>query len=428
MRTWKTLLICILPLVGGSFAALSLTWGQESSSATPIKPATLLVPMPAPIQAEAGRANRELAKLTPLQQQMYLSAQRGADWLRRANRSDGRFIAGYVPALRTPLEGDHYLRQAGSAFAMARAAGFFGDERMAAVARQAVLTLLLDTAPDANDPQVRHTSLPSIIVNRLASAGLLVLAINQLPAPGEDLLEQSEQLCAFIRKQQGPDGALSCADSVQGELDPEALALYPGEALYGLMCSQRRRPAEWKTEAVRGALTYYRSWWRGHKTMAFVPWQTGAYTEAYLLTREQPFADFVTQMNDWICGMQYQQLDPRHPLWVGGFMEWSDGKALAAPPQVGAAYFAEGLAEACRVARRTGDGTRYQRYRDALERTLQFVATLQYNDGNTQHYADWYRPVLLGAFHASHQDGNLRIDYAQHALCALVGYLMTNGE
>ena len=116
-------------------------------------------------------------------------------------------------------------------------------------------------------------------------------------------------------------------------------------------------------------------------------------------------------------------VDPRHPLWYGGFLDWVDGRPAAAEPQIHAALYAEGLAEACRAARQAGDGARYQRYREALERGLQFVTTLQYTDANTQHFADWYRPVLLGGFHASPTDGNLRIDYTQHAVCALVQYL-----
>ena len=162
--------------------------------------------------------------------------------------------------------------------------------------------------------------------------------------------------------------------------------------------------------------------------MPFVPWQTAAYTEAYLQTREQPFADFVLEMNDWVCGFQHVQLDPHHPLWLGGFRESTDGSPLAGAPQVTSACYAEGLAEACRVARQAGDRTRYQRYREALELCLQFLNTLQYTEANTQHFADWYRPVLVGAFHASHQDGNLRIDYTQHAVSALVQYLTYGRE
>jgi hypothetical protein len=411
-----TAILCGLVLAGG-LVALSGIYGQERPAA-PTPPA-------APAATAVEQPVREFAKLTPLQQQLYLSAQRGADWLRRANRPDGRFVYGYLPALKAPLEGDHYLRQVGAAFGLARAARFLGDERLAAVARQAVLTLLLDTAPDASDPQVRHTTQPAAVVNRLGAAGLLILAVNELPTPGDDLLEQSEQLCNFIRKQQQADGALATAESAEeaGAADPDAVSVYPGMALYGLMLSQRHRPAAWKTDAVRKALAYYRPWWKGHRGAAFVPWHTAAYVEACLRTSEAAFAEFVYEMNDWLCELQYTQLDPRHPLWIGGFMTWADGKPTAAPPHVGAAAYAEGLAEAARLARAAADVPHYQRYRDAAERCLQFVATLQYTDANTQHFADWYRPVLLGGFFAGHQDGNLRLDYTQHAVGALVQYL-----
>ncbi len=429
MRTRIPWLLGLLVIGGGGFAALSLTHGQDRPVPTfplPVASSTGSSPRPT-ARAEAEPPARDLSKLPPLLQQMYLSAQRGADWLHRSNRPDGRFVYGHLPALKMPLEGDHYLRQAGTAFALARAARFTQDERYTAVARQAVLRLLLDTAVDPSDPQVRATTLPSIVVNRLAAAGLLLLAIHELPAPGEDLLEQAEQLCHFIRKRQRPDGSLSYTDQTEAvttaNVDPEGINHYPGEALYGLMLSQRHRPVPWKTEVVRKALAYYRPWWRGHKSVAFVPWQTAAYTEAYLRTKEQAFADCVHEMNDWLCGLQYAQLDPRHPLWYGGFMEWADGRPAAVEPQVSAAASAESLAEACRVARQAGDVPRHQRYREALERCLQFVTTLQYTDANTQHFADWYRPVLLGGFHASHQDGNLRIDYTQHAVSALVQYL-----
>ena len=214
-------------------------------------------------------------------------------------------------------------------------------------------------------------------------------------------------------------GTFSAAEKVP---DPFS-ATYAGMALYGLMRSQLHRPAAWKTEAVHKALAYYGPWWRGHKNMQFIPWQTAAYTEAYLRTREQVFADFVNEMNEWLCGLQYARLEPRHPLWFGGFKSWADGQAVESAPQVTSAAYAEALAEACRVAREAGDLPRYRNYSAALERCLQFLATLQYTDANTSHFADWYLPTVRGAYHASHQDGNIRIDYAQHVICAQVQYL-----
>jgi hypothetical protein len=424
MRT-KAWMCCGLLLASGGFITLSLTRGQEASPSTGSSAAQ----PPAPSKNGTDERGRDLTKLPLLQQQMYFSARRGADWLRRANRADGRFVYGYLPDLKTHLDGDHYLRQAGAAYGLARMAHFFKEDQYAAVARQAILTLLLDTATETSDPQVRHTTLPSVVVNRLASAGLLVLAIHELPSPGEDLLDQSEQLCNFIRKQQAPDGSLRYTEAeAKLETDPEGRSSYPGEALACLMRSQRHRPADWKTDVVRKALPCYRDWWRANKTMTLVPWQTAAFTEAFLMTKEPPFAEFIQEMNDWLCGLQYIQLDPRHPLWSGGFMDWADGQPLSRAPQVHSGTYAESLVEACRVARQAGDITRYQRYRESVERCLQFLTTLQYTDANTQHFTDWYRPVLLGAFHASHQDGNLRIDYTQQAVCAIVQYLTYLGE
>jgi hypothetical protein len=416
--------IRLVVLVCGIFMALSLTRGQEQSPAgrlaapkeqtktQPIQHASA-VPTPAP---------RDLTQLPPLQKQIWLSAQRGAEWLYRANGPDGRFTHGLVPALKTPLEGDHYLRQAGAAMALARAARFTRDDRYAARATQAIVALLADTSLDSNDPRVRHTIFPPGAVNALAAAGLLVLAIHELPAPAEDLLARSEQLCNFIRKQQLSDGSLQGKPDLEEADDPTT---YPGVALYGLMRSQQRQPAAWKTDVVRNALPYYKAWWRLHKNMAFIPWQTAAYTEAFLLTKERAFAEFVFEMNDWICTLQYQGFDdPKQVYWSGGFKSYVDNKALDTPPQITTAAYAEGLTEACRVARQSADLDRHKTYSATLERALLFLTTLQYTESNTQHFADWYRPMLQGGFHVSHQDGNLRIDYTQHAVSAIVQYLM----
>jgi hypothetical protein len=240
-----------------------------------------------------------------------------------------------------------------------------------------------------------------------------------LPQPHKDLLDKSEQLCRYIRKQARPDGSLAYRD---GKGEDEGINYYPGEALYGLVRSQHHRRADWKLDLVKKALPHYRAWWKEHHSMAIVPWLSATFAEAYLLTKDRACADFVHEMNDWICTLQYSQIEPRRLLWYGGFMSYQDGESHS-PPTVACAAYAEGLVEACRVAREQGDLTRFQRYSDAVERCLQFLCTLQYTDAGTQHFADWYRPRLVGAFHASHQDGNLRIDYTQHAVSALFGYL-----
>ncbi|MHB1426044.1 MAG: hypothetical protein ACYC3I_23015 [Gemmataceae bacterium] len=427
----RTFSVLLLVLAGGM--TYSLIRGQENnSSAPPASPAPQPAPPLAssqPIAAIHG-SPRDFSKLDEFPKEMLISCQRGAEWLWRINDLKGHFLHGYLPALSAPMEGENYLRQAGAAFALARAARFLGDERYAARATQAILTLLDGTVVDSGEPKCRHTSLPSTILNRLGAAGLLVLAINELPAPQPDLLEKSEQLCNWVHRQARADGSLICNDgtpSAEGTAeasdDDDSINEYPGLALYAVLRSQKHRPAEWKTELARKALIYYRAWWNGHRNMSFVPGQTAAYSEAFVRTKEPAFAEFVYEMNDWLCKFQYEQMDPRHPMWYGGFMKWADGKTVDAPPTISSAVYAEGLAEARRAARVGSDPARYQRYSDVLHRCLQFLVRLQYTNANTQHFAEWYRPRLVGGFHASSQDGNLRIDYAQHSLSALATYL-----
>src|SRR5262249_41649121 len=132
MRTRMAWLIGLLALSAGGFLTWSLTRGQNPSGSntstvsaptgTKAPSAGLKLEPTAPIPEGTTQPLGDAGKLSPLQKQMYASALRGTEWLIRANRTDGRFVYGYLPALRRVMEGDHYLQQAGAAFALARAA------------------------------------------------------------------------------------------------------------------------------------------------------------------------------------------------------------------------------------------------------------------------------------------------------------------
>ena len=422
MRARLAPLACLSVLGSAGFVMLSLTRGQESLPvapvATPAKPVAITPP--------GRKPSRDWSKLQEHQRPFHASAAAGARWLALQSTVKGRFVPGVVPALGVPLERDYPLRQAGAAFALARAARYFDDATQAARATQAILTLLEDTALDTGT-KVRRSTLPPQVANPLAMAALVVLAINELPAPGADLLAASEQLCNYVRSQQRPNDALDGGKA--GADDPDA-ASYPGLALYALMRSQRHRPAAWKTALVRKSLPYYLAGWRQHRERDSVCWLTAACAEAFLRTKDKTFADMAFEMNDWLCSLQYERLDPRHPRWWGGFMSCTGGRPAGDAPDIWSALCAGSLTEACRITRQLPDLPRHDRYTQALETCLRFLLTLQFSEADTQHFADWYRQRLVGAFHGSHQDGNLRLDYTQHAVAALVQYLheMTNGQ
>jgi hypothetical protein len=430
--------LMLLPII--ALITLSLTRGQDPSPVAQNPPATTAptaaavnssgVPAAQAAQEKektAERAAFDLEKPTDLQQQIIFSAQCGSDWLSRMNADNGRFLYGWLPDLKVELEGDNYLHQAEAAYSLARAARLAGKEqkeRYEARATQAILVLLEETVVENEQ---RHTSLPSVFVNRVGAAGLLVLAINELPNPLGDLLDRSEQLCAFLRGRVRADGGLRCSDVVEAPVDsPEELnggVYHAGVALYALALSQRHRPASWKIEVVTRAAAFYMPGWRANKKIDFVPWHSAAYAEAFLVNQDRKLADAVFEMNDWLIGLQYVTLDPRRPLWYGGFASFEKDHRLEIAPTASTAICTEALAQACRVTRQLGDAERHQRYVSALERGLQFLMTLQYTAASTQHFAEWYRPRLVGGFFTSHQDGILRIEHTPHAVAALSLYL-----
>jgi hypothetical protein len=386
--------------------------GQQA----PVTPAVAVKPAP------DAAAPLDLTRLSPRERQFFLSAKSGMDWLTRVNKPDGRFLPGFETALRVPLEGDSYLNQAAATWALARSAGYFRDERAAAVARQALLTLLLETTVDSQT-SARYTAAPEPFLNRLATGGLLVLAIHELPQPASDLVQQGDQLAQHLRLQQQADGSFLLS-SEDAAAQTAIIEYCTGWALYGIIRSQALRPAPWKLEALRKGRAHYHGWWRKHKNMPMVGPHSAAYAEAFAITKEQPFADAVFEMNDWLCDLQYANLDARRRHWSGGFQRWVDGKAVQQAPGIESAHAAWSLAHACRVAKQAGDAVRLQRYTVALEQALQFVASLQYTEANTQHFAPWYRQNFVqGGFFLSHQDGNLRVESTQQALVALVQYL-----
>ncbi|MBM4068753.1 MAG: hypothetical protein FJ271_07390 [Planctomycetes bacterium] len=411
----------VAALILAGFGAWTFSLGQDGvKGEQPVSPAVYKIPEPKPRDLDSGSL---------IEKQAYLSCQRGIDWLQRVNRPDGRFIFGYVPALRAPMTGDSYPQQIEAALALARGGRVFRDDKALAIAKQSLLTLLLETSLDPTDASVRHTSAPPALVNRLSAAGLLVLAIQELPVPEKDLQAQAGQLCEFLKRQHRSDGAFAdSATELKTKQFSEAGMAHAGPALAGLMRGASATPAAWKLQAARKTRDFYAKTWDQHKKLTLVRWHAVASAEAFRSTKEQAFAESVFAINDWLCERQHQDLDPRHPMWLGGFKDWQDGKDRQEPPEIAAASCLESLVEGCRTARLAGDVRRWQRYRQAADRAVQFLATLQYTDARTQHFAEWYRPVLVGGFHRSHEEGDLRLDYTAGAVAALASYVAWTGE
>lgn len=350
-----------------------------------------------------------------------------ATWMTRMNQSHGRFMFGFNPALRQPLLRDHDLFQARAALAMAQLAAFIGNEKQAAIASQSILTLLTTTRVDPADPNCRVPLHPSLVCNRVGFAATLAMAIYALPAADPTLVTSAEQLCEFLHKQCRPDGSIQYTDGGSEssmDIDPAGLNEHPGLALTAIMVSNRARPAPWKTDVTRQGLAFYRKVFQGKPQAMLAATLTPAFAELYFQTQLTDAAQCVFEMNDWLCRLQIPNTDPRIPQWAGGFRSVLNGQQTDVPSGPETGFYLQSLAYSCQTAHLIPDLDRYAKFKTASTDASQYLSDLQYTETNTRHFENAFRAnMLMGAFHLSPTDGNIRIDATAIAVAGLLRFL-----
>jgi hypothetical protein len=373
-----------------------------------------------------------LAAFPPQTQTAVRGVLLGANWMTRMNQAQGRFLFEYNPALRQPLMGDHDLKQARAALAMAQAARFSGDEKQAVIASQAILTLLAATRMDPADPNCRVPVHSSLSCNRVAFAAVVALAIYELPGADAKLVAEAERLCEFLRRQCRPDGSVHYTDGPTddpAQIDPAGVNEYPGTALHAIMVGNRLKPTAWKTEAVQKGAAFYRARFKANPHPLLAATLTPACTELYLQTKMTDAADAVFELNDWLCGLQIPGNDPRVPQWAGGFRSVVNGQQVDVPPGPETGLYVQSLACAYQLNRHVPDLAREAKYKAAVADAAQFLCGLQYLEANTRHFENSFRAnMLIGGFHLSPTDGNLRIDATAEAITGLLRFLSSGAE
>ena len=366
----------------------------------------------------AGRLEKDLATLPPLTKQMVLTSRRGADWLSRMNSVKGLFSPGIDPAIREQATDEGMLRQIGSAWTLNRAAQAFGEAKYEARALQTMLCALEETVIDSTDPKGRHTSVPQVLMPRIFGTALLALALVDQPAPPADMIERSEELVHYLRRE------------AQTELGPKPAGTPPSTApagqrylvAYALMKSNQVRPAAWKLE-IAGALVTTPA---GPADAQAQPWQGLAMAEwsrARGVSKRETAAALYAICEEMIRWQQ-TRIDPAHPRHLGGFQppvasgNLTAGATPATPTATTSAAILVTLAEAALLSRELGDATRNQALMEAIDRGTQFIAQHQYTEASTQHFAEWYRPMLEGGFRDSERAATLTLTTQNMALLA----------
>jgi hypothetical protein len=365
---------------------------------------------------------RDLNKLPASTQSIVVAYQRSGSFLLRWNQSHGRFLPGWIPSLNAPLESDSILAQTIAAWSLSEMARFTQDETSQIKAQQTILSLLSATQFDKVTQQrmpVQH----SVISNRVASAAYLMLAIYALPAPDQTRLAQAEELAQFIRSRLKTDGSIQLNDAANE--DSVDQPQYSGVAMYAMAVSQRQRPAEWKSQALGKILNIERGKFREDPHPGRAAWLIATTAELFRQSKEPAFAQVCFEMCENLLKQQYDQLDPRHLDWRGGYPSATEGKTLISRPSIDSAVAGWAVSQACQVMRLVSnpDLNRYEGLRRSVRSTNQFLLTLQCSEDRLMHFVPTVRESLMGGFFGSGQDGNLRIESAAWGLLSLQGYL-----
>jgi hypothetical protein len=160
-------------------------------------------------------------------------------------------------------------------------------------------------------------------------------------------------------------------------------------------------------------LGFYREYFRGRPSPAFVSWQVQAYAEMARQSNRGDYAAYVFELSDWLIGHQLTRENCAWPELWGGVAAYSDGRA-----GVSTAAYLEGLADALQLARATGDAQRTARYESAVRGAARFVMQLQVRPEEA-FYMRSPRDAV-GGIRTSPSLNLLRIDHCQHALAGLL--------
>ena len=359
------------------------------------------------------RGNPEDPEVTPAS--LLAAARAGGDYLLRHQRGDGDFGYSYEPKKDSYNDSYNLLRHAGTCYALAELHRATGDPRYLRAAALGLEALLRRSRGPL--PQHGKDTFLSIVSKgeeaKLGGAALTILAILEYQKAAHDSRwsETAEKLARFIVFQQDPDGHFR-SKYFYGEPDPVPFEsiYYPGEAILALTRLHAAHPDPLWLETARKGADWLIDVRDGAKSVAQLPhdhWLLMGLNELIQATGDERYSDHAAKIAQAIVGAQ--RTDSPNRDWIGSFYD--------PPRSTPTATRAEALVAMSRLALRSG--IEPEPYLEALERMAEFQLRCQLTRQNSLYLP---RPSRAeGGFRRSLTNWEVRIDYVQHNVSALLG-------
>jgi hypothetical protein len=327
-----------------------------------------------------------------------------ADYLLRHRRDDGIPYLRYEPFSDSLSEGVDLARFAHWVWTLARARRVLGRAELGEAADKGLRLLLQYLVEDEGGRAwLKHEAEDAPSISEVA---FLLLALCELPRePATDA--RARTLAATLWSSIDLHGRFKTHRDATA---PDSYQDYcPGQALLALGCATRAGLTALDGPRLARAVSYYGHRFRHRRDWGQVSWLAQAFAVWSEVARDGALADRAFEIADWALRFQSKK--------IGGFLNDHQPDT----PGYTTGVYLEAIAAVRRLASRRGELERRKRYGAACERGVAFLDRLTYQDRDRVLLPNlaW----ALGGVRASLEASEVRIDFVQHSLSALLGLL-----
>lgn len=342
----------------------------------------------------------------------------GGNYLRGSLDASGKYNYSYLPKTDQNKRGYNILRHAGTTYSLFELYEATGDPSYLEAGERALGYLrrqIRDCAIDA--------ALACVVEGgevKLGGNGLAMLAFEKhMEVTGKtDDRELLERLGGYLLAEQAPSGEFLVhkRKHPSGTATSFVSGYYPGEALLALVRHPEGDPT-WLDAAARGArwLINVRDKGKGINQLAHDHWLLYALNEIDEHMPEDVFIDHGARIAQAITSGQNRR--PAYPDWYGSF--------YIPPRSTPTATRAEGLSAAYTMLRRGGRHEEAEAALLTMRHAVRFQLGTQFDAVSSLYLPN--RPRALGGFRRALDNFEIRIDYVQHNISALLALRRLTG-
>jgi orotate phosphoribosyltransferase/AMMECR1 domain-containing protein len=359
------------------------TWLADGTGERPVEGSFAPAPAPSTLPELQSR-------LAPL----------GIGYLLRHQRGDGTFFTRYEPLQDQHYEAIDLPRLAHAAWVLARAGKAYDKAASAAACR--TIAFLLPTVQKSADGVWLHAA-----GNERSVAEIALLALALCETSDRKLRKRwVPKLASALWSRIDAHGRVHTHADEAAASDPYQ-DYFPGQVLLALATAMRLGLTPRDNAKFARAVRYYAHRFRARPQFGQVTWLPQACRAWYAINPDEEVASLAFEVADWILAFQLKK--------SGGFQNDHQSDT----PGYTTALYLEGLAAAAALARLRGNKRRYRSYVESCGRGLRFLDGIIVQPRDASLLPN--PPMAVGGLRRSSRASEIRIDFVQHYLAALIG-------